>query len=193
MDITSRELDFLNFYRASELHGGLILGQVARRARGSELVLDLTRHSAEEVVHAQLWTETIIAVGGQVRPVRETYQARYARFVGTPMALIDVLALTQVFERRVYRHFTEHLRRPTTHPIVCATLERMLEEEKGHLRWVKRWLDDQARVRGGVVADALARYAAADALVYAEMTQELGWREASSPLCGPEPTTRSWS
>ena len=54
MDITSRELDFLNFYRASDLHGGLILGQVARRARGSELVLDLTRHSAEEVMHAQL-------------------------------------------------------------------------------------------------------------------------------------------
>ena len=79
MDITSRELDFLNFYRASELHGGLILGQVVRRARDPELVLDLTRHSAEEVMHAQLWTETIIAVGGRIRPVRETYQARYAR------------------------------------------------------------------------------------------------------------------
>jgi hypothetical protein len=179
MDITPRELDFLNFYRASELHGGLILGQIARRARGSELVLDLTRHSAEEVVHAQLWTETIIAVGGQVRPVRETYQARYARFVGTPMALVDILALTQVFERRVYRHFTEHLHRPTTHPRVRATLARMLEEEKGHLRWVKRWLDEQARVRGSAVTDALARYTAADALVYAEMTEELGWREAA--------------
>jgi hypothetical protein len=179
MDITARELAFLNFYRASELHGGLILGQVARRARGSALVLDLTRHSAEEVVHAQLWTETIIAVGGEVRPVRETYQSRYVRFVGTPMALVDVLALTQVFERRVYRHFTEHLHRPTTHPTVRATLARMLEEEKGHLRWVKRWLDEQARTRGDAVADALRRYTAADALVYAEMTEELGWRVAA--------------
>lgn len=179
MEITTRELAFLNFYRASELHGGLILGQIARRARGSALVLDLTRHSAEEVVHAQLWTETIIAVGGEVRPVRETYQARYARFVGTPMALVDVLALTQVFERRVYRHFTEHLHRPATHPAVRVTLARMLEEEKGHLRWVKRWLDEQARTRGDVVSAALARYAAADALVYAEMTDELGWRVAA--------------
>ena len=50
MDITTRELGFLNFYRAYELHGGLILGQLARRARGSALVLDLTRHAAEEVV-----------------------------------------------------------------------------------------------------------------------------------------------
>ena len=179
MDITPRELGFLNFYRASELHGGLVLGQVARRARGSALVLDLTRHSAEEVVHAQLWTETIIAVGGQVRPVRETYQTRYARVVGTPTALVDVLALTQVFERRVYRHFTEHLHRPGTHPRVAATLERMLEEEKGHLRWVKRWLDEQSKVLGNAVAETMARYVEADAIVYAEMTDELGWRVAA--------------
>ena len=33
--------------------------------------------------------------------------------------------------------------------------------------------------RGSVVADAMARYTTADALVYAEMTTELGWREAA--------------
>ena len=90
-----------------------------------------------------------------------------------------MLALTQVFERRVYRHFTEHLRRPSTHPHICATLERMLEEEKGHLRWVKRWLDEQALVRGSVVTETLARYTAVDAHVYAGMTAELGWQEAA--------------
>src|SRR4030088_1074051 len=132
MDITPRELAFLNFYRASELHGGLILGQVARRTRDIRLVIDLTRHSAEEVTHSLLWTETLLAVGGRVLPVRETYQARYARIIGAPMALLDVLALTQVFERRVYRHFTEHLRRPGPHPVVRSSLARMLEEEKGH-------------------------------------------------------------
>src|SRR5215207_1734743 len=170
MEISPRELGFLNFYRASELHGGLILGQVARRARDSALVLELTRHSAEEVTHSLLWAETIVAVGGRVRPVRETYQARYARHVGSPTALLDVLALTQVFERRVYRHFTEHLRRPGTHPRVRTTLARMLEEEKGHLQWVKRWLDAQARLPGSTVAATLRRYAQADAHVYAEMT-----------------------
>src|SRR5688500_20345219 len=111
MDITPRELGFLNFYRASELHGGLVLGQVARRARGSELVLDLTRHSAEEVMHAQLWTETIIAVGGRVRPVRETYQARYARLVGTPVGLVEGLTLTQEFGGRVDPRYNPHLDR----------------------------------------------------------------------------------
>lgn len=179
MEISSRELGFLNFYRASELHGGLLLGQVARRARGAELVLDLTRHSAEEVLHSLLWTETIVAVGGRVSPVRDTYQSRYLRMLGAPTALLDVLALTQVFERRVYRHFTEHLRRPGTHPVVCATLERMLEEEKGHLRWVKCWLDEQAAVLGGAVAATMQRYAEADALIYNELASELGWREAA--------------
>ena len=181
MEITSRELGFLNFYRASELHGGLILGQLSRRARGSELVLDLTRHSAEEVMHAQLWTETIITEGGEVRPVRDTYQARYASVLGPPATLLQVLALTQVFERRVYRHFTEHLRRPGTHPTVRATLGRMLEEEKGHLAWVRRWLDRQKTVRGAAEVEATLRcYAAVDAVVYERLTRDLGWREAAA-------------
>ena len=181
MEITLRELDVLNFYRASELHGGLCLGQVAQRARGSELLLELTRHSAEEVMHAQLWTETIISVGGDVRPVRDTYQARYAAVLGPPATLLQVLALTQVFERRVYRHFTEHLRRPGTHPVVCATLGRMLDEEKGHLAWVRRWLDRQKAVRGAAEVEATMRhYAAVDAAVYERLTLDLGWREAAA-------------
>jgi demethoxyubiquinone hydroxylase (CLK1/Coq7/Cat5 family) len=179
MDISPHELALLNFYRASELHGGLILGQLVRRARDPQLVLALTRHSAEEVVHAQLWTETILAVGGRPSPVRETYQARYAASVGTPVGMLEVLALTQVFERRVYRHFTAHLRRPGTHPAVRATLRRMLDEERGHLSWVKGWLDAQARTRGTVVADTLRRYREVDDLVYGRLAEELGWRVAA--------------
>src|SRR4026208_2083205 len=101
-----------NFHRASELHGGLILGQMVRRTRDPELILNLTRHSAEEVMHAQLWPGTIGAVGGKPAPVRDTYQTRYAEEVGTPISMLEILALTQVFERRVDRHFTDHLRKP---------------------------------------------------------------------------------
>jgi demethoxyubiquinone hydroxylase (CLK1/Coq7/Cat5 family) len=179
MDITSHELAILNFYRASELHGGLILGQMVRRTRDPQLVLSLTRHSAEEVAHARMWTETILDLGGRPGPVRETYQARYATAVGAPVGMLDVLALTQVFERRVYRHFTAHLRRPGTHPRVRVTLRRMLEEERGHLSWVKRWLDEQARTRGAAVAAALRRFAAADDAVYERLVAEFGWRDAA--------------
>ena len=179
LQVTPQELDILNFYRASELHGGLILGQMVRRARDAQLVLDLTRHSAEEIVHAQLWTETILAVGGSVRPVRETYQTRYAAAAGTPVSVLEVLALTQVFERRVFRHFTAHLRRPGTHPAVQTTLRRMLEEEKGHLLWVRRWLDRQAAARGVDVEAVLRRYAALDARIYDTLAREMGWRAAA--------------
>ena len=127
MPVTPSEIALLNFYRASELHGGLILGQIVRRTRDPQLILSLTRHSAEEVMHALLWTETIIAIGGRPAPVRDTYQTRYAEAVGTPLTLLEVLALTQIFERRVYRHFTLHLRVPGVHPMVAATLQRMFK------------------------------------------------------------------
>jgi demethoxyubiquinone hydroxylase (CLK1/Coq7/Cat5 family) len=179
MAITDRELRLLNFYRASELHGGLLLGQLVRRVRDPRLVLELTRHSAEEFVHAQLWTETILVVGGRPTPVRDTYQTHYARAIGTPASLLHVLALTQVFERRVYRHFTEHLHRPGTHPAVQATLRRMLDEEKGHLSWVKGWLDEQSKTRGIEVERLMRRYAEADAVIYRELVREYQWREAA--------------
>jgi demethoxyubiquinone hydroxylase (CLK1/Coq7/Cat5 family) len=173
------EIDLLNFYRASELHGGLILGQMVRRTRDPDLILNLTRHSAEEVMHAQLWTETIVAIGGRPAPVRDTYQTRYAEEVGTPISMLEILALTQVFERRVYRHFTLHLRRPDLQPPVAATLRRMLDEERGHLTWVKHWLDKQAAVRPVEVRDVMRRYADVDERVYAAIAMEYGWRLAA--------------
>lgn len=179
MLVDNAELALLNFYRASELHGGLILGQMVRRARDADLILQLTRHSAEEVMHALLWTETIIAVGGQPTPVRDTYQNRYVESVGTPLSLLEVLALTQVFERRVYRHFTLHLRRPGVHPIVAKTLQRMLDEERGHLSWVKHWLDEQGRARGREVTDVIRKYQAADQRIYDALAIQYGFRSAA--------------
>lgn len=179
LDIT-RELDLLNFYRASELHGGLILAQVARRVRDPQLVLALTKHAAEEVVHAHCWTETIIALGGNPRPLHDTYQARYARALRVPLSLFHVLALTQVFERRVFRHFTLHLRRPGTHPAICATLRRLLDEERDHLAWVKTWLDDQEKLRGReLVTRTMEEFVSADETIYAKLCDEYGFANAA--------------
>jgi bacterioferritin (cytochrome b1) len=179
MTPTTDEIALLNFYRASELHGGLILGQMVRRTRDPGLILNLTRHSAEEVMHAQLWTETIIAVGGKPAPVRQTYQTRYAEEVGTPISMLEILALTQVFERRVYRHFTLHLRQPRVHEVVATTLRRMLDEERGHLTWVKRWLDQQSLQRPAEVREVMRRYTEVDERVYATISTEYGWRLAA--------------
>jgi hypothetical protein len=179
MKVSRQEMALLNFYRVSELHGGLILGQLARRVSDSDLVLNLTRHSAEEVRHSLIWSETIVGVGGQLSPERDSYQARYAAFLGTPGTALEILALTQVFERRVYRHFIEHAHRPGTHRLVRDALERMLEEERGHLSWVREWLDRQSIARGEQVTSLLRRYAMLDARVYDQLTRDFGWQEAA--------------
>ncbi|HEV8611943.1 MAG TPA: ferritin-like domain-containing protein [Gemmatimonadales bacterium] len=175
-DVSLLELQRLDFYRASELHGGLILGQFARRAKDPELIQCLTVHAAEEVVHSRLWLETLLALGGRPRRQRETYQTRYAAQLGEPRTLLEVLALTNVFERRVHRHFSLHLGRPGVHPRVSQTLRRMIADERYHLAWVHRWLKHQDQL---TVKRLFARYQAVDALVYAELFQEYGFAEAA--------------
>jgi bacterioferritin (cytochrome b1) len=170
-----REMQILDFYRASELHGGLVLTRLAQRCRDGELAADLLKHGAEEIEHARLWTETMLALGGRPRPTRDTYQRRYAAVVGPPNSVLRVLALTHVFERRVYGHFQEHARQPATHPLVRATLRRMIEEERGHLSWVRRWLDAESIRRGAVVDRILRSYERADAAIYESLIHEYGF------------------
>ena len=162
MTVANSEAGVLNFYRASQLHSGLILGQMVRRTNDARLILSLTRHSAEEVMHAQLWTETIIAIGGRPTSIRDTYQTRYTAAIGAPSSVLEVLALTQIFERRIFGQFTVHLRAPGIHAAIATTLRRMIEKERGHVAWVKAWLDEQSKVRGSEVREVMSKYALAD-------------------------------
>jgi len=148
-----------------------------QHVRDPELILRLTAHSAEEVLHAQLWTETIVAVGGRPRPTTDTYQARYAAAIGAPTSLLEVLALTQVFERGVYRHFVMHLHRRGTHPRVQATLRRMLADERGHLSWVKEWLDRRTGAQRTAVPVLMRRYSAVDAEIRKQLLSDYEWPE----------------
>lgn len=179
MYTTTLELDRLNFYRASEVHGGLLLGQLVRRVRDPDLILMLTRHAADEFAHARMWTETIMQLGGTPRPVPATYQTRLARLVGAPPSVFQILALSQVFERRVFRHFTQHAGLPGTHPIVRAALERMIEEEKRHLSSLSDWLQVESERRRINVQDMLSRFSLADARVYGELLSEYRFRVAA--------------
>jgi bacterioferritin (cytochrome b1) len=176
--LADTEAAALNFYRASELHGGLLLSRLAQRCRDGVLAADLLKHGAEEIEHARLWTETMLALGIQPRPMRDTYQRRYAAAIGRPNSVLSVLALTHVFERRVYAHFQAHARRVDTHPLVRATLRRMIEEERGHLHWVRRWLDEQAQRRPEHLAGIMKKYEEADARVYQELLADYGFAAA---------------
>jgi bacterioferritin (cytochrome b1) len=104
----------------------------------------LTRHCLEEAEHAWLWTETIQELGQVPLKVTHTYQSEYGAEFGMPQDTLEILCLTQVLEKRVYDHFERHLRTPGTHPIVQRTLQKMLDDEVGHIGWVRAKLDEYA-------------------------------------------------
>jgi hypothetical protein len=93
--------------------------------------------------------------------------------------VFQVLALTQVFERRVFRHFIQHARMAGTHALVRSALERMIEEEKGHLSWLADWLQVEAERRRIDVHAVLDRFSVADARVYDELIYEYRFRAAA--------------
>ena len=183
MEISENDLWILSYYRESELAGSLVMGRLARETDDDDLRVHLTEHCAEEAMHSWLWTETILKVGGTPKRVAETYQTRYYHEIGTPTSLLEILALTQVFERRVIKHFRAHLKWPNTHPVVAATLQRMIEDEVGHISWVKDRLDRYAAEKGeAVVAETMRRFTEIDQRVYdAAMRYKDNARELLDP------------
>ncbi len=177
---SDNDIWILSYYRESELAGGLVMGRLSQETDDDGLRAKLTEHCAEETRHAALWSETIQRLGAQPRRVRETYQSRYHEKLGAPRTMLDVLALTQVFERRVVRHFTAHLSWPGTHPAIAETLRTMIADEAGHISWVRDWLDGYAAQHGKAVVQAkLREYEAVDREIYAEVMQ---WRERMGEL-----------
>lgn len=184
LEISENELWLLSYYRESELAGALLMGRLARETDDDDLRVRLTEHCAEEARHAWAWTETILKVGGTPRRVSETYQSRYHAAVGNPTNLLEVLALTQIFERRVVRHFRAHLSWPGTHPDVRRTLQQLIEEEAGHIRWVKDRLDAYAAINGdSVVAEMLDRFKCIDERVYNELKE---YAHCFEQIAGPK-------
>src|SRR5215210_7421182 len=104
LQIRRNDLWLRSFYRESELAGALLMGRLAQQTDDDDLRVRLTEHCAEEARHAWAWTEAILEVGGTPLRVRETYQSRYHALLGDPSSVLEVLALTQVFEKRVMRH-----------------------------------------------------------------------------------------
>ncbi len=172
LEISQNDLWLLSYYRESELAGGLLMGRLARETDDDDLRVRLTEHCAEEAAHAWAWTETILKVGGVPKRVSETYQSRYYAALGDPSSMLEILALTQIFERRVVRHFRAHLSWPNVHPEVVKTLRRLIEEEAGHIRWVKDRLDAYAAIHGKAVVDEMmARFQRVDEQVYRELSE----------------------
>jgi bacterioferritin (cytochrome b1) len=176
MSLADNDRWLLSYYRSSEINGALFFGRVARTIRGP-LQADVTHHFADEAAHAHYWTECISNLDSAPLPLGRGYQDQYLEAVGMPANLMEVMAITQVFERRVIGQYRRHLKYPRIQPAVRQTIEKIMVDERWHIRYVRDALTAMAEQCGETeIAQTLARFTAADQEVYARTLAEYGDR-----------------
>lgn len=176
MSLSDNDLWLLSFYRSSEINGALFFGRVARIVKGP-LQVDVTHHFSDEANHATYWTHCIDDLGHQPIRQNKAYQDQYLDAVGLPANLMEVMAITQVFEKRVINQYRRHLRSAGTHPRVRQTIETIMKDERWHVQYVKQALEDMSEKYGGeLIQQTLERYTAADQEVYEKTLEEYGER-----------------
>jgi hypothetical protein len=176
--LSENDLWLLSYYRYSEINGALFFGRVARFIRGP-LLVDVTHHFADEAQHAHYWTKCIDELGHL--PLRQTqaYQDQYLEAVGIPANMMEIMAITQVFEKRVIGQYRQHLRLPGLHPEVQSTIETIMQDERWHIQYVREALAGMVEVYGAdEIEQTLARHTSADEQVYANTLAEFGERVA---------------
>jgi hypothetical protein len=154
----------LNWWRQSELEGALLLGRMVPLADCSDLCLRLTRHCSEEARHSRMWAEVLAELELPHIRIHRSYQSFFLRHTGVPQSLLDVLAFTQVFERRVDQRFRQECRNPNIPLVVRSAYAQMIADERDHLAWVAEWLANHAGA-----AESLQRFEVADRRVFAEL------------------------
>jgi bacterioferritin (cytochrome b1) len=183
MQVSDRELWSLNFYRNSELHGALLMGRLARTLDDTALLAHATRHCATEARHAAILSEAIAELRGRIDPHVTTVQEFYSAKGGIPAALVDLLVLSEVLEKRVLTTYRAHLARNDVHSVVRRTLSDILhemeEEDHGEAgSWIEAALEEQPR---DSVEAAERKWRAVDATVVAEIGE---MRDAKFPAGG---------
>lgn len=165
MDPKIRNLAWrLNWYRQSELEGSLLLGRMVRVAKDSFLVRKLTQHAADEARHSAIWSDAIAESGLPTVRIFRSYQSLYGDKGGLPVGLQEVLAFTQIFERRVHKRFTTELHQQDLPAPARRAFEVMISDEAEHLDWVLQWLRSQSESE-----PLLQKYQAIDLAVYHEV------------------------
>jgi demethoxyubiquinone hydroxylase (CLK1/Coq7/Cat5 family) len=174
---TDNDRWMLSYYRVSEINGAIFFGRVARSMRPSQLQSQVTHHFADEAAHASYWTQCMNDLGFNPEKQRATYQDRYFAALGIPANLMEVMAITQVFEKRVIGHYRRHLAHPDTHPRIRQTIEQIMTDERWHLKYVRQALDDMAgRYGEEFIRQTVERYEQADKEAYADALAEFGER-----------------
>src|SRR5262249_16417799 len=173
MSLTEHELWLLSYYRISEISGSLFFGRLARVLRPSAIQHDLSKHYAEEGEGAWYGSECIDRLGAKPLKLPSAYQDQYLEAAGLPANLMEILAITQVFERRVINQYAKHRAVPDLEPEVADTLDRILQDERWHVTWVRDALAGmEARYGRDHILATLRHHREADRAVYANTIAE---------------------
>jgi rubrerythrin len=152
----------LNRYRYSEQRSCKDLTEVIEQLNGKspELIKDLSHHIADEARHAMWLTDLLVDIGSSVAtPPGGSYVKEFERLVDSEFHdadkdlddyLISTLAAINVTEKRGCEYFSAHIyalkQAPQTEENIKIreTIEKILPEETGHVRWGNRWLGQLA-------------------------------------------------
>ncbi len=163
----------LSFYRTSEISGALFFGELARSLRPSAIQQDMTRHFADEANHARYWTDCLEKLGAQPLKLPTSYQNQYLAAAGMPANLMEILAITLVFEKRVVGQYTLHAKSPNLPAIVGETIKTIMKDEQWHISWIRDALKDMESEYGADnIKDTLKRFTLADREVYQKTALE---------------------
>lgn len=167
----------LSFYRTSEISGALFFGELANSLRPSAIQQDMTRHFADEANHARYWTDCLQKLGVEPLKLGHAYQNRYLAAAGIPANLMEILAITQVFEKRVVSQYALHDVSPNVPDVVRETLAKIMHDEQWHIQWIRDALCGmEAEYGADNIQATLKRYTLADREVYRKTAAEFSER-----------------
>ncbi|MEM3074347.1 MAG: ferritin-like domain-containing protein [Candidatus Pacearchaeota archaeon] len=172
--VSKEEIHILSYYRAGELNGAVLFGKLALVTDIDEIRIPLTRHCLEEAEHGWLWTKVIKDLGHIPIKIINTYQTEYGKEFGIPRNALEILCLTQILEKRVLSHFIKHLSMPNLNPIIKEALKKMIEDEQGHLNWIKKELDKFDKEESSKVMKKLSEI---DQKVYERISSQSPFKE----------------
>ncbi|MEH2141265.1 ferritin-like domain-containing protein [Nostoc sp.] len=171
----------LNRYRYSEQRSCKDLTEVIEQLNGQppELVRDLSHHISDEARHAMWLTDLLIDLGSNVgTPPGTSYIDEFDRLLDKDTydpkrnledGVIAALAAINITEKRGCEYFSAHIhalkQAPQTEENIKIreTIEKILPEEAGHVRWGNRWLAqiaDKSPEHRQKVEQAKLKYAA---------------------------------
>lgn len=161
----------LSYYRDAELRGAQLLYRLMSYLDEGDAQIKLSLHYAEETQHAWLWTKRIADLGAVPLRLDDGYQTRIGRRT-LPRNLLELLALTVVVEERSHQRYSEHAARPDVDADTLAILRRVSQDEKWHISWMRKQLEEVAAstVDGTAKMEAaLSKYREIDAAVYDDL------------------------